>query len=277
MARTIAISNQKGGVGKTTSVVNLASSMALMGQKVLVVDLDPQANASSSFGVFSRNELHTSSAILIDESPVEICIQPTEVNNLDIVPSSQSLSGIELELTTLEQRESRLKGALEAIVDDYDYILVDTPPTLGLLTVNALISAQSVLIPLQPEYLALEGLTQLLNTIASIRKCLNPRLEIEGILLTMCDRRNNLARQVENDVRNHFPEVVFQSTIPRNVKLSEAPSHGMPIMCYDFKSTGSKAYLDFTKELLLKHSQMIPKNLSRRDVSEALREITEGI
>jgi len=253
MARVIAISNQKGGVGKTTTAVNLSSCLAKSGQRVLLVDLDPQANAGSGLGVYPDQFEKSIYHVLIAEHPLAAIILPTQVENLSFAPAKQDLAGAELELVTMFGREVRLKEALEPILDSYDFIIIDTPPTLGLMTVNALTAADSVLIPLQSEYYAMEGLSQLVTTTTLIKKRLNPGLEREGILLTMFDKRNNLSSQVEAQIRQHFPDDVFKTVIPRNVRLSEAPSHGMPAILYDKMSTGSQAYWEFSQELLARY------------------------
>lgn len=251
-ARIISISNQKGGVGKTTTAVNLAASLAVAEYKVLLVDLDPQGNASSSFGKDTRQSDKTMYELLIEEATPQEVIEKTELKFLDIITSNQNLIGAEIELVSTLGREQRLKDSLEQLSPLYDFIIIDCPPALGLLTVNALVASDSVVIPLQCEYFALEGLTQLLKTVELVKKVLNKNLIIEGILLTMFDRRNNLSRQVEEEVRTHFPEKVFETKIPRNVKLGEAPSHGKPILLYDISSPGSVAYMDAARELLQK-------------------------
>lgn len=253
MARVIAISNQKGGVGKTTTAVNLSSCLARSGEKVLLVDLDPQANAGSGLGVYPDQFEQNIYQVLVAELPIAQIILKTKVENLSFAPAKQDLAGAELELVTMYGRETRLKEALDSIRDDFDFIIIDTPPTLGLMTVNALTAADSVLIPLQSEYYAMEGLSQLVTTTGLIKKRLNPSLEREGILLTMFDKRNNLSGQVEAQIREHFPNDVFKTVIPRNVRLSEAPSHGMPAIMYDKSSTGSQAYWEFSQELLARY------------------------
>jgi chromosome partitioning protein len=253
MARVIAISNQKGGVGKTTTAVNLSSCLARSGEKVLLVDLDPQANAGSGLGVYPDQFEQNIYQVLVAELPIAQIILKTKIENLSFAPAKQDLAGAELELVTMYGRETRLKEALDSVRDDFDFIIIDTPPTLGLMTVNALTAADSVLIPLQSEYYAMEGLSQLVTTTGLIKKRLNPSLEREGILLTMFDKRNNLSGQVEAQIREHFPNDVFKTVIPRNVRLSEAPSHGMPAILYDKSSTGSQAYWEFSQELLARY------------------------
>ncbi|MEY2988400.1 MAG: hypothetical protein RJB13_1921 [Pseudomonadota bacterium] len=248
--RIIAFSNQKGGVGKTTSAVNVAASLAAAEYRVLLVDFDPQGNASSALGIEARDLKPSSYEMLIQEAEPKDCVVKTELSYLDLIPANQELIGAEIELVSALGREHRLKDALNTLKVNYDYILIDCPPALGLLTVNALVAAHGVIVPLQCEYFALEGLSQLMKTVELVKKFLNTNLEIEGILLTMFDRRNNLSHQVENDVRSHFKELVLSTRIPRNVKLGEAPSHGKPIILYDISSPGALAYMEAAQELL---------------------------
>lgn len=255
MARVIAISNQKGGVGKTTTSVNLSSCLARSGQRVLLIDLDPQANAGSGLGIYPEQFEESIYQVLVQEKPITSIIIQSKIPNLSFAPAKQDLAGAELELVSMFGRETRLKEALVPILDSFDFIIIDTPPTLGLMTVNALTAADSVLIPLQSEYYAMEGLSQLVKTTGLIKKRLNPNLEREGILLTMFDKRNNLSGQVEAQIREHFPDDVFKTVIPRNVKLSEAPSHGLPGVVYDKSSSGSQAYWAFSQELLSRYQK----------------------
>ena len=253
MARVIAVSNQKGGVGKTTTSVNLSTCLARSGERVLLVDLDPQANAGSGLGIYPDQFVDSIYQVLVQEKPLKSIILTTKIPNLSFAPARQDLAGAELELVSMFGRETRLKEAFEAVRDLFDFIIIDTPPTLGLMTVNALTAADSVLIPLQSEYYAMEGLSQLVKTTGLIKKRLNPGLEREGILLTMFDKRNNLSGQVEAQIREHFPDDVFKTVIPRNVRLSEAPSHGLPAIIYDKNSSGSQAYWEFSQELLARY------------------------
>lgn len=248
--RVIAFSNQKGGVGKTTSAVNVAASLAAAEYRVLIVDFDPQGNASSALGIEAREIKPSSYEMLIQEAEPKDCIVKTELSYLDLIPANQELIGAEIELVSALGREHRLKDSLNTLKANYDYILIDCPPALGLLTVNALVAAHGVIVPLQCEYFALEGLSQLIKTVDLVKKFLNPGLDIEGILLTMFDRRNNLSHQVESDVRSHFNQLVLSTKIPRNVKLGEAPSHGKPIILYDIASPGARAYMEAAQEIL---------------------------
>lgn len=247
----IALANQKGGVGKTTSSVNLSSSLAFLGKKVLLVDIDPQGNASSGVGVNKGEIEHCIYDVLVDDVAIQDVLQKTDLDNLNVIPATIQLAGAEVELVPAISREIRLKKAIDSIRDDYDYVIIDCPPSLGLLTLNALTAADSVLIPVQCEYYALEGLSQLLNTIRIVQKHLNEDLQIEGVLLTMLDARTNLGIQVIEEVKKYFQNKVFNTIIPRNVRLSEAPSHGKPILLYDAKSKGAEVYLELAKEVVV--------------------------
>jgi chromosome partitioning protein len=254
MGRIIAVSSQKGGVGKTTTAISLGSCLAQEGQRVLIVDVDPQGSASSGLGVVGNDVAKTTYEVLLGESEARDAIRPTALANLDLIPAGQRLSGAEIELVSLLGRESRLKNALAPVKDSYDLIFLDTPPSLGLMTVNALTAADSVLIPLQCEYLALEGLSQLISAIRLIQDHLNPALRIEGVLLTMFDARLNLSQQVADEARKFFSDRVYKSVIPRNVRLSEAPSFGKPIVLYDPHSSGAESYRELAREVL-EHAQ----------------------
>jgi chromosome partitioning protein len=252
MSQIITVANQKGGVGKTTTVINLASGLAIVGKRTLIIDLDPQGNASTGLGIDYVDRKNTSYDCLIQNLDINQAIYKTLVPQLDIVPSNMDLAAAEIELTSLSNKEHILKNILSKISDQYDYIIMDSPPSLGLLTLNALVACHEVLIPMQCEFFSLEGLSHLLKTIELVKRKLNTKLKIKGILLTMHDRRNGLTAVVEQDVRNHLSNLVFNSVIPRNVKLSEAPSYGKPGVIYDFKSIGAMAYISFVKEFLNK-------------------------
>ena len=250
MGKIIPLANQKGGVGKTTTAINLAASLASLGKKVLVIDADPQANASSGLGVDISNLQYTIYECLVDGIEPEKAILKTEVENLEILPSHIDLVGAEIEILNLENRESILKELLVPIKNNYDFIFIDCSPSLGLITINSLTAADSVIIPVQCEYFALEGISKLLNTIKIIKSKLNPSLRIEGFLLTMYDNRLRLANQVYEEVKKHFESLVFDTVIARNVRLSEAPSHGKPILLYDSISKGAEQYTSLAKELI---------------------------
>ncbi|WP_374575160.1 ParA family protein [Phenylobacterium sp.] len=252
--RILVIANQKGGVGKTTTAINLGTALAAVGEKVLLVDSDPQGNASTGLGIGRAKRKKTLYDVLMGEQPITEAIVKTELPGLDLVPADPDLSGVELELGNSPRRSFKLRDALDLIRREghYTYVLIDCPPSLNLLTVNAMAAADAVLVPLQCEFFALEGLTQLMRTIELVRGSLNPRLEIQGVVLTMYDRRNSLSEQVANDVRGHFGGTVYDTVIPRNVRVSEAPSFGKPALVYDLKCAGSQAYLKLAREVVVR-------------------------
>lgn len=259
MGKVIAIANQKGGVGKTTTSINLSASLAVKDYRVLMIDIDPQANTSAGVGIDSKRSDHTIYEVLVNNIDVNSAILKTEVPNLWLLPSHINLVGAEIELIDLKNRELILKNVIKDIRDDYDFIIIDCPPSLGLLTLNALSAADSVLIPVQCEYYALEGLGQLLNTISIVQYQLNTDLEIEGVLLTMFDSRLRLSNQVADEVKQHFGKKVFKTVINRNVRLSEAPSHGLPVMLYDALCTGTQNYIELATELVDNNKKYISK------------------
>ena len=260
MGKTISIANQKGGVGKTTTSINLSTILAKKGKKVLLVDADPQGNATSGLGV-KKEFKYSVYDVLVDDVKVNDTILKTSIKNLNVCPSNISLAGAEVELVSMMSREQRLKEKLDEVKEEYDYIIIDCPPSLGLITLNSFTASDSVIIPVQCEYYALEGLGQLLNTVNLVKKHLNPELEVEGALLTMYDARTNLSNQVVKEVKKYFGDRVYKTVIPRNVKLSEAPSYGMPITIYDARSKGAKSYEKFAKELLKKNSEEKAKHM----------------
>ena len=250
MSKIIAVANQKGGVGKTTTAVNLSACMASKGKSILLIDIDPQGNASSGLGIPKEDKNLSIYDVLINDRDILDTLKDTPIKGLSVCPSSIQLSGAEVELVPLMSRETRLKDALSPIKDNFDFIIMDCPPSLGLLTLNALTAADSILVPIQCEYYALEGLGQLMNSVKLVQKHLNPRLDVEGVVLTMYDGRTNLSIQVVEEVKKYFRNKVYSTIIPRNVRLSEAPSHGLPIILYDERSKGSECYLDLASEVI---------------------------
>ncbi len=252
MAKTVSIINQKGGVGKTTTAVNLSAAVGALGKRVLICDIDPQGNTTSGYGINKRAIKTAAYDVLINNEPAAEAILHTKFKNVDIMPSDINLAGAEVEMIALEHRESRLKSALASVWDRYDYVFLDCPPSLGLITINALCASDTFLVPIQCEYYALEGLAQLMTTVRQIKRLYNPHIELEGVLLTMYDGRLNLTAQVVEEVKKFFPKKVYSTTIPRNVRLSEAPSFGEPVMYYDRNSKGAQAYAVFAEEFLKK-------------------------
>jgi chromosome partitioning protein len=265
LARTIAISNQKGGVGKTTTAVNLGASLAVAEKRTLVIDCDPQGNTTSALGYPKDPSRRTLYQPLILNEPLERIILHTQVESLDIVPSDKNLAGAAVELVSADEREFRLKSVLKQVQDKYEFILIDSPPALDLLTLNALAAADSVLVPIQCEYLALEGVSELLDTLMRLRRTINPSLAIEGILLTMYDDRTTLSKQVAADLRSFFGTQVFESVIPRNVRLAEAPSHGKPVIFYDIHSKGAESYIQLAKEVIANAEKRSGQGTGRTD------------
>lgn len=271
MGKIIAVINQKGGVGKTTSTINLGASLAVAERKTLIIDFDPQGNATSGLGLTISDQDNTIYQALVGECELESVLKQTELPDLWVAPADRNLAGAEIELVGALAREQKLKNILETLKDRFHYILIDCPPSLGLLTLNALTAADSFLVPMQCEYFALEGLSQLMQTTKLVQEALNPRLKPEGILLTMYDARTNLAKQVVEEVKKHFSSIIFKSVIPRNVKLSEAPSHGKPIILYDIESQGAVSYLSVAKELiennLPRRSPPLPTHVSAQPIA----------
>ncbi len=249
MGRIVAVVNQKGGVGKSTTAVNLSACLALLGKRILLVDIDPQGNATTGLGIDKRTIENDSYALLLGEIGATSAIIPTDVENLSIIPATSNLAGAEVELVSALARETRLRQALAEVVDRYDYVFVDCPPSLGLLTINALVAADQMIIPIQAEFYALEGLSQLTAIVQRVKEALNPRLEILGVLVTMYDGRTRLAVEVVDEVLRYFPDHVFKTQIPRNIRLSEAPSFGKPVVLFDVRSRGAQAYLDLAREV----------------------------
>ena len=250
MAKVIAIANQKGGVGKTTTAVNLSSCLAFKGKKVVIIDIDPQGNTTSGLGIDKKTIDKSIYEVLINDEDIKNALMKTAIGNLFICPSNIQLVGAEVELVSVISRETRMKEAIRSIRNDYDFILIDCPPSLGLLTLNALTASDTILVPIQCEYYALEGLSQLMNTVKLVQRHLNPALDVEGVVLTMFDARTNLSMQVVEDVKKYFRNKVYRTVIPRNVRLSEAPSFGLPIILYDPKSKGAECYLDLAQEVI---------------------------
>ena len=274
MGKIISFANQKGGVGKTTTCINLAAYVSAMGKKVLVVDLDSQGNATSGLGIDKTNELKTIYDLISGDTKMEEVIKPTLLENLDIIPSTVDLAGAEIEMVQMPQREKIIKGILEQIKDSYDFIMIDCPPSLGLITVNGLTASDSVIIPIQCEFFPLEGLTQLMNTIKLIKFHLNPTIDIEGVVMTMKDKRSNLTTQVSDEILKFFGKRVFFTYIPRNIRLAEAPSHGEPILIYEPSSKGAEAYMSLAEEFLDRNK--IKYNPITRETKIKLREVKDN-
>lgn len=264
MGKILGVVNQKGGVGKTTTAINLSACLALEGLKVLLVDCDPQANASSGLGLQRDDNRHSIYDVLVGIASADQVILPTEIETLWILPGSKNLTGANIELANAENRETRLRDALAAVKDTYDLVVLDCPPALDLLTLNSLVAADSLIVPMQAEYFALEGVSELISTLERVQAALNPEIVIEGVLLTMYDDRTNLAQQVTETLRNYFKERLFHTVIPRNVRLAEAPSHGKPVALYDGRSKGTEAYFELTGEFLARNNMESPKSKERK-------------
>lgn len=270
MGKIITFANQKGGVGKTTTCINLSAFMALMGKKVLIVDLDPQGNATSGVGVEKSNDLKTIYNVIDGECSVREAIVKTPITDLHIIPATVDLAGAEIDLVQMSSREKILKNILNRVLEEYDYVMIDCPPSLGLLTVNALTASHSIMIPIQCHFYALEGLSQLMNTVRLIKQHLNPALNVEGVVLTMKDNRSNLVSQVSDEITKYFGKKVFKTFIPSNIRLAEAPSHGQPIVIYDFGSKGSEAYWNLAVELLERNNDKY-EPIRRNEINELRR------
>ena len=254
--KIISVANRKGGVGKTTTTINIATALSAIGRRVLVIDFDPQGNATTSMGIAKQKENYSSYDVLIGNCDVKEAILHTELPRFDMIPSSPDLAAAEIELVEIEKREYVLKKALSNLESIYDYVLIDCPPSLNLITINALVSSNSVMVPLQCEFLALEGLADLMKNINAIKRNFNPALTLQGIILTMYSRQNNLSQMIEADVRKYFGDKVYKTVIPRSVRIAEAPSHGKPILMYDFKSSGAQAYIQLAKEVLKREKEL---------------------